>query len=186
MRFQKEARGNTDFHLSILPSAGTRKISKKTANRVSGRSAIRGQLNYGFQEEKWEFRNTFGFNYYFAGREENQFLGGAQFRQEASYNLDFAFTTQYALSDFLFLSGTVGIIYSSTEVVRRKDGDKREHRSGTGSLFQITLKRKFSEWSMVEAGYALSRSEYFVKADTFNLDGDLRSHQVFLNYVVLF
>ena len=185
LRSQKKDRGNFDAHLAIVPTMGSRKISKTPMNRFSGRNSIRMHASHGFLEEQWEFQNLVGATLNSEGPEENEF-SRFNFTLESSYIIDYAFTTQYAIQENLFLSGTIGIVYRLKEVLRQSTAGEREHRSGTGSLFRLGVKRKISDWSLIDFGYSLHRSEYFIEADTFNLNGDSTSHKFQLNYVVLF
>lgn len=186
LRHQKDDKGNLDLHLSLTPSPGNRKISTSSTNRFSGRNSVQLGLSHGFLDEAWEFRNAIHGTFLGAGREDNEFLGGMRFRLESSFTVDYTFSAQYASGKRTFVSGLLGINYRSSEISREKGGGKRELRSGTGSVFGASLKRIISDWSLLEGGYTLRRSEYFVKGEDVNLDGKLTSHEFSLAYLILF
>jgi hypothetical protein len=185
LRHQRDDRGLIDFHASYSPYMGLREIGNQKANRLHGRSMLKAAISHGLWEEEWEFRTWLGINYFGQGKERNDY-SGSSFKLRPYREGEFIFSSQYRISPWLFVYGSIGIIYTGIEKISEKNGIKREIKAGTGSRFELGIKKPLNPWSLVELGYALRRNEYFVKSDEANLEGDVIQQQLLLSYKMAF
>jgi hypothetical protein len=185
LRDQNETHGLIDFHASFSPYMGPREIGNPKANRLRGRSTLKTALSHGLWEEEWEFRTWLGLNYFGQGKEHNDYRQ-SRFELNPFMEAEFIFSSQYRLNPWLFVYGSVGIIYSGIEKVSEKTGLRREIKAGTGSRFDLGMKKPINQWSSLELGFSLRRNEYFVKSDDANLEGNMLQQQLKLNYKMAF
>lgn len=185
LRFQQKNKGLVDLFASFSPKKGTREIGSENADRWNGRYISRVGLSHGMWEEEWEFRSSIEYVYYGEGEEENKFSGGL-FVLENYSDFIFNFKAQYRINKWLFAFGSVGVEYHTDQEINEPGGEERVILAGTGSVFQIGIKKPLGEWSSMDLSYVLKRNDYFVKGPANNLEGDLRSETLSLNYVTAF
>ncbi|MBA2405094.1 MAG: hypothetical protein H0V66_10020 [Bdellovibrionales bacterium] len=176
LRFQKEEKGLIDLYLGYSPLLGKREVGGSDAKRLNGRDILTIGLSHGLWEEEWEFKSALNFRFFGEGKEENSYAEGS-FQLESYYMINFQFHTQYRINPKLYTFGSVGFNYTSIEVISGGTFGRREVQAGTGSLFELGLKRTLGDWSLLELSYNLHRYDYFVKGETFNLDGDAIQQQ---------
>lgn len=181
LRHQREARGLIDLYFSYSPSIGKREIGGDDVSRFNGRDIMRLYLSHGLWEGEWEFKTALGLNYFGKGEEKNTFAD-RNFELENYYVLNFQFYGQYTVNSWLFTYASVGLNYTSLEIIREAKEPKREIQAGTGSIFELGFKKPLNRWSLIELGFQFNRYEYFVKGDTDNLDGEARRQRVWLSY----
>lgn len=185
LREQQPDKGLVDLFLSYSPKMQAREIGNKHEARWNGRAILHAGLSHGMWEDKWEFRSSLEYIYYGKGEEKNNFTD-EDFVLESYNDLIFNFKTQYRINKWLFVFGTVGVEYHAPQDIDQKGGPEREIQAGTGSVFQVGLKKPISEWSVVELSYTIKRNDYFVKATANNLEGELRQERAALNFSMAF
>jgi hypothetical protein len=185
LRRQTPERGLVDFHASYSPKLGQREIGNQKATRLRGRSLLKAALSHGMWEDEWEFRTWLGLNYFGEGQERSKF-SPSTFNLNSYLEGEFNFSTQYRLTPWLFIYGRIGIIYSGVETIKEENNDTREIKAGTGSWFELGLKKPINRWSLIELGYSIKRNEYFVKSLDANLEGERIQQQLQMNYKMAF
>lgn len=185
LREQENTKGLVDLYASFAPDGGAREIGKDKANRLRGRHLLHIILSHGMWEDDWEFRSSLDYLYWGEGEERNSFLG-RKFTLEDYYNLSFHFKTQYRLNRWLFTSFSIGAVYHSTQTILDTNNGRRQIQSGTGSVFELGLKRPLSDWSLLELNYVIKRNDYFVKSSDVNLDGEEKVQRLILKLVHAF
>ncbi|HXH74817.1 MAG TPA: hypothetical protein VNJ08_07615 [Bacteriovoracaceae bacterium] len=184
LRFQKEKRGMIDFFLSHSPTFGRRQVGVKEGNRYNGMPILKTGLSHGLHEEDWEFKSALSLNYFAKGEEWNGFTNSV-YDLGAYKSIKFQFSAQYQANEWLLPFGSVGVVYTGPEII--KEGQiSREIQTGTGSVFEVGLKRPLGERSLVEVSFSLERYEYFVKSNIENLDGEVIEQQLSLAYKTAF
>lgn len=170
IRPQKKDKGLVDLTVSFSPDLGAKEIGGDNANRLEGRRVLQTNLSHGHWEEDWEFKSVFSWTYFGEGEEHNN-LTDESHLLEPKHHLGLSFNVQYRLSSWNFIHTFIGVVYREEEDIDSSKGHEREIQSGTGTLFELGLKRPLSEWSLLRLNYQLFRSEYFVKSDEYNLEG---------------
>ena len=181
LREQYEDKGSIDLYLSFSDSYGTREIGKSSANRLNGGNSFTARINHGMHETEWEFSNNLEYTFFDEGEEQNDFT---KIKHDlGSFNIfNYFFLAQYRVNPWLFLNAGIGVEYRSVQEISDRLGEKREIQEGTGSHFQLGVKRPLSEWSLIELRYELRRSSYFVNGKT-SFDGDSIQNLIFLSYI---
>lgn len=185
LREQEGTKGLVDFYASFAPDGGSREIGKDHSNRLRGRHLLHFILSHGMWEGDWEFQSSLDYLYWGEGEERNSFIS-RRFDLEDHYNLSFHFKAQYRVNEWLFASSSIGAVYHSTQTIIDKQMGRRQIQSGTGSVFEFSLKRPLSDWSLIELSYILKRNDYFVKSPDVNLDGDQKVQRFVLKMVHAF
>ncbi len=185
LREQQTDKGLVDLYLSFSPTMSPREIGNKYAARWNGRNIFHAVLSHGMWEEEWEFRTLLEYVYYGEGEENNK-TTDEKFILENYNDFLFNFKTQYRISQWLFVFGAVGIEYHGSQDIIQKGGSERQIQAGTGSVFELGIKKPLSEWSVVDLSYTLKRNDYFVKATANNLEGDLKQERATLSFSTAF
>lgn len=185
LRRQEEGKGLVDLFLSYSPSMHEREIGNANAARWNGRSIFNAGLSHGMWEEEWEFRSSLEYIYYSEGEEENNFTD-ERYTLENYSDVIFNFRTQYRSSARFFIFGTIGVEYHTTQEINQPGGGEREIQAGTGSVFQLGIKRTLGDWSVIEMNYLIRRNDYFVKATANNLEGDSTQERFTLSLTTAF
>lgn len=167
---QKDENGLVDFFFSFADEMGAREVGHEDANRLSGRNQLRLGLSHGFLEDRWEFKSEFEFHYLDNGKEHNKILSQS-YDLRSSYDFKFKFYTQYRLQETLFAYGSIGVLYRDNQEIRSGGESYREIQSGTGSIFEVGLKKNLNHLSLIQFTSQIQRNEYFVKGTASNLDG---------------
>lgn len=171
LRRQEEDKGLIDLYSSFSPKGHNREIGNKQAARWNGRNIFNIGLSHGMWEEEWEFRSSLEYIYYAEGQEKNDFANESYTLENYS-DVIFNFKTQYRYSRWLFFFGTFGVEYHTTQKIKQPGNAEREIQAGTGSVFQLGVKKPLGDWSVLELNYVLKRNDYFVKATANNLEGE--------------
>ncbi len=181
LRAQHEDKGNIDLYLSFSDSYGSREIGKSSANRLNGGNSFTARINHGMHENEWEFSNNLDYTFFDEGEEHNEFT---KIKHDlGSFSIfNYFFVVQYRINPWLFLNAGVGVEYRTVQEISDRLGEKREIQEGTGSRFQLGIKRPLSEWSLVELRYELRRSSYFVNGKS-SFDGDSIQNSIFLSLI---
>jgi hypothetical protein len=174
-RDQKNETGVIDVFLGLTPSAGEREIGDDNSNRLNGRNIVHAALSHGLWEEEWEFRSSLDYFYFGSSMEENDFTDeNIQYALDSYYNLFLQFKTQYRMYPVLFIFGSIGADFRSSQNVGEFEGEKLQIQTGTGSVFSLGLKRLIGDWHSLEFSYLINRNDYFVKGVTRGMDGDAK------------
>jgi hypothetical protein len=185
IRPQTNDKGVIDLNLSYSPKLGNREVGKSNANGLNGRNILKSILSHGLLEDDWEFKSAFGFTYYAEGEEKNSFTK-KMYDLEKYWDLSFKFTSQHKLNNWLYAYGTVGVIYQTTQDVIERGGQTRELQAGTGSFFEVGMKKPLGKVSIIELIYNLKRNDYFVKGLSNNLEGKEVYQRFTFNYLMAF
>lgn len=180
LREQKDEKGNIDLGFAFSDNYGTKEVGESSSNRLEGRNIYHTSISHGYLEEDWEFKNSLLFQFYDEGTEANSFTDQAY--NLGPYNIfTYLFTGQYTLKERVFSYASIGVEYRTSQKIKSGD-DKREIQQGTGSIFQVGIKRSFNDWAVAELGYEYKRSSYFVHGKSENFDGDASQHRFLVSF----
>jgi hypothetical protein len=179
---QNGDQGLLDFSFSYSNAMGAREVGGAGANRLNGRNKLKAGLSHGLLEDKWEFRSMFELHHYTEGEEQND-ITSRTYHLHTFNEVLFKFSSQYHLRDWAFINATIGVLYRGSQNISDSRSDDRKIQSGTGSLFEIGIKRPISENTVISTAYQYFRNEYFVKGPSSNLDGKKQLQSISLNLI---
>lgn len=139
-------------------------------------------LNHGHHEERWEFRSSLALNQAFEGEEKN-LRTGQTFTLKPHRYLSFSFHAQYELKPSWYLVPGLGIIYRGAQRLDDGRGDTRKIQAGTGSHFDVGIKKILRTTDAVSFNIHHYRNEYFVRGDPSNFDGYERFYALQLGWI---
>lgn len=181
LRPQTGETGNIDLFFSFTPGLGPREIGKRSAERFEGRDIFQFRLSHGLREESWEFRNQLGTRYFSEGKETNSFTENKYIlRPYALFR--YSFTGQYQARDWLYIFAGASFEYRTVQKIVSPTEDERKIQAGTGSIFNLGVKKPLDDWSVVELGVELERYSYFV-VDESNFDGQATDAKYSVSFI---
>lgn len=182
LRDQDSDRGSLDLLIALRSGLETAEVGTAESNRKMGHTNLNVALAHGYHEERWDFRSTLALNQAFEGEEKN-LRSGQTFTLKSHRDLIFNFHAQYELRPTWYVISGIGIIYRGAQRLDAGDGDTRKIQAGTGSLFDIGLKKIVGTNDALTLNIHHYRNEYFVKGDPSNFDGYERFYAVALTWI---
>lgn len=185
LRDQGDDTGSIDLLVTALASVGESKIGTSGANRLTGQSRVDVTLAHGFHEGAWEFRSAVHVHQRFAG-DEKDLSTGESYERTSNPDYGFSFHAQYEVAANWYVVPGIGILYRGGERLSRSASDTRKLQAGTGSQFDLGLKRVLSPRQLLTLNLHHYRNEYFVRAEPTNFSGLEQLYGVDLVWTTLF
>lgn len=182
LRPQEKDRGSLDLLISLRSGLETAEVGTAESNRKMGYTNLNVAIAHGYHEDRWDFRSTLAINQAFEGEEKN-LQSGQTFTLKSHRDLSFSFHAQYELKPTWYLIPGIGIIYRGAQRLDDGQDDTRKIQAGTGSLFDLGIKKILTTRDALTLNIHHYRNEYFVKGDPSNFDGYERFYAVALTWV---
>jgi hypothetical protein len=182
LRQQENDQGSLDLLISLSSGLETAEVGTAEANRKMGYTNLNVGFAHGYQEDRWEFRSTMALNQAFEGEEKN-LRSGQTFTLRAHRDLSFSFHAQYEFKPTWYVVPGIGIVYRGAQRLDDGNNDTRKIQAGTGSMFDLGLKKVLRATDALTLNLHHSRNEYFIEGDPSNFDGYERFYALALTWI---